>query len=332
MGADAYFCIDPEFVFAIKRLHPACPVICRVEGTPAGDRASWRTPSIKRWSSRLSRRSLYSTVLEYQNNRLNRSAWHRADSLICKSELIRGELIDEYGIAPGKISIIPNGVDFHHFSSAIPAPDVVQRACNHSDRLVVTFVGRLSRVKNLELALHALARLPKRASIEFVVVGDGEERRNLEDLAITLEISHLVRFVGHKDDVAPYLRASDVFVLPSLYETIANCLLEAMSAGCACIALRPDGKRIRTASEVVIRDGDTGLLVDGTDAEILANALNRLHEDKTLRRRLAMRGQELVRRNFNWASCASQYLRIAEQFAGLDRTSLSHPKAESSTV
>lgn len=317
-GSTLNFCIDPEFVFVMKRVARGVPVICRVEGTRAGDRASWHSLLARPGDRGTGRRGLLSRLARFQDDELNRRAWESSDGLIVKSRLILNELVRWYGIGQEKIRIIPNGVDFAHYANAsVPSP-VMDEIRRPPGAQAVAFVGRLSTVKNLALLLRAFARVIRPTPPILLIVGEGEERNTLEDLARQLSISARVRFLGHKDDVAPYLAAADVFVLPSLYETIANCLLEAMSAGVPCIALRPDGKRIRTSSDEVISSEETGVLVD-EDAEALASAINAMLANPNAGKAMAERAQALVRARFDWDSCARAYVDFGRDLRSSDR-------------
>lgn len=300
------FCIDPEFVFAMKRVSPDVPVICRVEGTRAGDRASWHS-LLKRPAQASVRRSMTARTLSLQDDELNRRAWLKSDGLVVKSRLILEELVNWYRIPETKIRIIPNGVDYAHYAHAVAQDDVLQAIGKTNGQHVVTFVGRLSTVKNLALLIRAFSMLARSDRALLMIIGDGEDRPQLEGLAEQLGVRPRVRFVGHKDDVAPYLAVTDVFVLTSLYETIANCLLEAMSAAVPCIALKPDGKRVRTSSDEVIKPHATGLLVE-EDAVALAAAIDSVLANREAATEMGAKGQQLVRETFDWNSCAESYL------------------------
>lgn len=316
---DLFFCIDPEFVFALKRLYPATPVICRVEGTRAGDRKSWLS-DVGGAGAAIGER-LVSRWMLWQDDAANRLAWRRADGLIVKSKLIQTELVTHYGIDAEKIRIIPNGVDFAHYAEAMAGREVTDEIRKPSpEDAVLCFVGRLSQVKNLHFLLAAFARLRSRQRAILLVVGDGELRPALERECDALGIRERVRFVGNKTDVAPYLAASDIFVLTSLYETIANCLLEAMSAGLCCVALRPDGAMVRTSSDEVILDGQSGRLVAHGSPEDLAVVLDSLLDDRAARIRLGKAGQRRVKEHYDWARCASQYIEFGRSLMAQRRT------------
>lgn len=306
--AEAYFCNDPEIVFALKRLSEGKPVIARVEGTRAGDRASWNSADGLSVKDRV-----YRHLLARIDDGVSIAGWRRCDALVVKSKMIHDELVNWYGIPSSKIAIIPNGVDFQHFAGDRATPEVISEVSSGPcDMVRIVFVGRLSRVKNLEFLLQAFSKANLRESAQLVIVGDGSERERLQALARACGIANRVSFLGHRDEVAPYLAACHIFAMPSLYETIANCLLEAMAAGLACVALRPGGA-VRTSSDEIIEDGRNGLLCDSGSTDDMSRRLDQLIHDAELRRRLGDAAQQLIYARFSWESCAERYVNLAQR-------------------
>lgn len=103
-----------------------------------------------------------------------------------------------------------------------------------SGRKIILFVGRLVKVKGVDVLLRAFAQLGRSDAV-LVVVGDGPERQNLEKLALSLGISDRVIFTGWRDDASKLVSIADVFVLPSLSEGLPQALLEALAHGVPCI-------------------------------------------------------------------------------------------------
>ena len=127
-------------------------------------------------------------------------------------------------------------------------------------------VARLNLMKNQALLLRAFAQLPADKS-RLVLIGDGPERENLEQLAAQLDISSTTHFLGLRNDVAQLLCGMDVFVLPSLSEGYSLALLEASAAALPIIATDIGGN-----SEIVAQ-GTSGLLVPSEDQCALADAM-----------------------------------------------------------
>jgi len=158
--------------------------------------------------------------------------------------------------------------------------------------LIVGRMSRSERYKGHEILLEAMARLPE---ARLVVVGDGDDRPRLQELAVSLGLGERVFFTGYvATAVLPeiYRRAS-VFVMPSTGEGFGLVYLEAMREGVPCIAAQG------TVAEEVMANGDAGLLVPAGDAAALAEACGRLLDDPELAHRLGAAGAQRFRREFS---------------------------------
>ena len=158
---------------------------------------------------------------------------------------------------------------------------------------VVATVAALIPLKGhryfLEAASYALKEFPQ---TRFLVIGDGPERKNLEELVRQLGIEDHVLFLGPRRDVADLLPAVDIFVLASLRESFPLSIREAMAAGRAVVASRVGG------NPELIRDGETGLLVPPADGVALGLAISRLLADPELRMQIAAGGRREAERKY----------------------------------
>ena len=125
------------------------------------------------------------------------------------------------------------------------------------------------------------------------LVGGGEGRARCERQVTELGLAREVRFLGYRNDIPELLGRSDIAVLTSLKEGIPRAALEAMAAGLPMVGTRVTGTR------EVVRDGETGFLVDVGDPSALADALARLIDDPALRARMGAAGCERVRQRFS---------------------------------
>jgi glycosyltransferase involved in cell wall biosynthesis len=199
-----------------------------------------------------------------------------AGAVIALSEEMR-QALARAGLGD-RVAVIPNGV-------AIPtAVPEARRAALRAEWLgaratsVVVCVARLTPRKRID-ALLGVWRVLDREDAMLVIVGDGPQRARLEAEAAGCRPGS-VRFVGTRDDVTPFYRMADVFVLPSRSEGLSNALLEAMAAGLPPVVADIGGNR------EVVEDGVNALLVDWSDRAASAGALRRLLDDGGLRRRL----------------------------------------------
>lgn len=173
------------------------------------------------------------------------------------------------------------GVDSNLFRPDRPGRFDVRQAYGFAPQdIVISYVSRIAREKNVDYLADALAILAaRRPEVRVMMVGDGPSRPALEQ-----RIGSFTRFVGYRrgENLADHYAASDLFAFSSLTETFGNVVLEAMSSGLPVVALRAGG-----VGETV-QSGTTGLLVEPTEPPaILAEALLRLVEHTGERTRMA---------------------------------------------
>lgn len=232
------------------------------------------------------------------------------DRAIVMTEENRRFLIELHGMEPEKIRVIDNGVN--DVPSLSPTERAALRASwGASDAdLVVGNVASLTRRKGQHVLLEAMARLSSSAASlprwRLVIVGEGEERAALEAQAQALSLDRAVCFAGARDDAARAIGAFDLFVLPSLVESMPLTLLEAMAASRATI-----GSAIYGVPEV-IEEEVTGLLVAAGDARELASAIERLLRDGALRARMGEAGRRRFEARFHAARMTAQVAALYE--------------------
>jgi len=128
-----------------------------------------------------------------------------------------------------------------------------------SGKKVIMFVGRLVKVKGVDILLRAFARL-NRPDAVLVIVGDGPERENLEHFVTDLGISDRVIFTGWRNDASKLVSIADVFVLPSLSEGLPQSLLEALAHGVPCIV--SDIPQLKGLPVTYFKRGDVQALLE----------------------------------------------------------------------
>lgn len=230
------------------------------------------------------------------------------DRYISLTEEIDRELL-EAGFSGDKILRIGNGIDASLFAPAAADKDAARSALTLSGKTVILFTGRLVAVKGVPILLRALARV-NRPELHLVLAGEGADRASLEALVDELGLRTQVTFADYVKDVKPYLRAADIFVLPSLGEGISNSLLEAMSAGVACVATRVGG-----AAEL-LEQGRNGILIEPNTVDELAQALATLAGDSELRNRYGQLARDSVLARYDIGSVGARYIALYNELAG----------------
>ena len=204
-----------------------------------------------------------------------------------------------------KCRVVPFGIHVERFA---PTPEREVRATElraGHDRPVVLFVGRLVYYKGVEVLVRAMARV----DADLVLIGRGPLRADLESLASSLGIGHRVRFVEPvgDDDLAAWYRAADVFCLPSVARSEAFGLvqLEAHASGTPVVSTE-----LTTGVPFVNENGVSGLTVPPHDVEALAEALDALVRDDSLRLRLGAQAAERARREFSIGTMVERTLGV----------------------
>ena len=164
-------------------------------------------------------------------------------------------------------------------------------------------LGRLVREKGFDILIHAFAQSGLAATHDLVIAGSGPEMENLKRLAGELRLAERVHFPGRADrsQVAAYLLGCAMFVLASPAEPFGIVILEAMAAGAPVIAVNNAGPA------EIITNGANGLLVDRSEPDLLAAAMQRLAADAELRNGLAAAGKARAA-EFAWPKIAGEYI------------------------
>jgi len=236
---------------------------------------------------------------------IRRLLLQRADAFVTLTPAIEAELV-EFGLGTVPCHRIPNGVDLTAFA---PAADAERRALRArlglpEDRVVCAFVGRLTPQKDPALLLEAWA-IGHWPQAHLVLVGDGPLRPRLEASVTSGPTRGQVTFAGATADVASYLKAADLLVLPSLAEGMSNVILEAMACGLPIVATDLIGNR-----EVMGGDGQAGRLVPPGDPAALAEAVGMLLRTPTLRDKLGGAARAMVAERFDIQRVVTQYLSL----------------------
>lgn len=224
---------------------------------------------------------------------------HRADGVmaITKNLALEAELA---GIPADRIFHMPNMV---RLADSLQPHTLYQRPP------VIGALGRMVRKKGFDVLLRAAAIMNARGlQFSLRIGGDGEERAALEALANELGITRTVTFTGWVEDPRSFYNDIDVFVLPSHHESFGIVLIEAMSAGLACVTTDAEGP-----SEIAHNNEDA-LIVERNNPEAMALAIERVLSDATLAAHLATNGQQLVAKHYSMDAMARRLREALDSF------------------
>ncbi|MCL4267298.1 MAG: glycosyltransferase family 4 protein [Anaerolineae bacterium] len=227
-------------------------------------------------------RSPFSAAQRQEWLALERAAFARASHICTRSELVRASIIEEYGVAPEKVTVVGSGVNFARLPQSVLHRETTTPT--------VLFIGKEFYRKGGDLLLEAFAQARQEvpgARLKMVTAvpipsafpGAGVE---------------IIQATWDRQAIAALYRSADLFVLPSRLETWGDVLLEAMSYGLPCIGVKGQ------AMEEIIDHESTGLIVPAEDVAALAQSLVRLLTDAGLRGRMGQQARLKAEENYQW--------------------------------
>jgi glycosyltransferase involved in cell wall biosynthesis len=235
-----------------------------------------------------------------------------SDRLIAVSEYVKQSAGRDLHFSLDLIDRVYNPIDVDLLEAPIEKQrDELLHECGlPADSVMLLNVARVSAQKGLLYALQALPEiLPQFPSVHLVSVGsttDPHWTSRLEREANSLGVADHFHLLGARRNVMNFLHACDIFVFPSLYEGFGIALVEAMAAGCACIATN-----VGPLPEV-IEDGVDGILVPPGDASAIARAVCELLSNKLLQTQLRKAAAVTAVRRFRPEESAERLLRVYE--------------------
>jgi glycosyltransferase involved in cell wall biosynthesis len=218
------------------------------------------------------------------------------DGIVAISQKTRIDLIKRGKVRSERIDVIPVGIDLERIVKIAPARESTD----------VLFAGRLIHEKRVDLLLNAIAVAKKEIpTITCAIIGDGPERGLLEDLAVKLGVEENVSFTGFvdQDGLTAYMKASKVFVLPSIREGFGLVIVEANACGLPVISIRHDMSAVRE----LVEDGVNGFLVNDISSREIAEAITKLVTDEALRKRLAENGFAMAKK-YGWSDISTKII------------------------
>jgi len=240
----------------------------------------------------------------------------RASVVFPGSQYTKGRLL-EAGVSTPMI-VLNYGVDPEVFCPGPPSPLLMRQLEIGPAECVLLSVGRLDLHKGHDVVIQALPRILKKIpSLVYIIVGDGPERKRLEQLVRHLGVASKLRMVGSVDDehLAEYYRLCDIFILPNreiqgrldLIEGFGIVFLEAGACEKPVIGGRSGG-----VSDAVLH-GQTGLLVDPLSVEEVSDAVVRLCKNQAYAQELGQNGRKRCQRELNWVAVAGRLHKALEQ-------------------
>jgi PEP-CTERM/exosortase A-associated glycosyltransferase len=255
--------------------------------------------------------------LRYRLTRaLETYALKQADAVTTICEGLRDDIVGR-GIAPDKVTVIPNAVDVDKFVFGGTANDALKNALNLQGKRIIGFIGSFYAYEGLDVLLRAFPLMSVNTpDLGILLVGGGAQEASLRQLAKDLDIEDKVIFTGRvpHEQVEQYYDLIDVLVYPRLPMRLTELVtplkpLEAMAQGRLLVASDVGGHR------ELIKDGETGLLFRSGDPKALADKVAQLLNAQDRWPAIREAGRRYVETERNWTSSVSRYAPVYGRLA-----------------
>lgn len=222
-----------------------------------------RVKLLPRWRAKWLFSDPYHRYVMQSEQALYRSPQLKA--IICNAELVKKEIIEEFGVEADKIHIIRNVVDHQAFS---PCDEITKAVLRQQWQIPVNatcliFIGSGFERKGLNAAIKAIAGTDR----HLLVVGQDKKEKIYHDLCQRLNCQNRVHFLGMQVTTLPFYQMADGLLLPTLYDPFPNVILEAMACGLPVITTPTCG-----GAEFIV-DGQNGFICDALDIAALRDAI-----------------------------------------------------------
>jgi len=231
----------------------------------------------------------------------------RADAIVPVSGDTKRWLLKVFGRRfAWKTRIITGGIDLKTYPKTGSVATIEQKY-RLKNKKVVLFSGKLTKIKGVEYLIKAAGMI----NGDIYIMGDGEERQNLEKLAKNLHATN-VHFLGYYDkdkteEMKMFYRRADVVVFPSIWdEPLGLVALEAMASSTPVVASNKGG------IPLAVKNGQNGFLVRARSSKQIAEAVNKILASPELRERLAENARRTAEEKFSWKLISQQFLKLYE--------------------
>jgi len=223
--------------------------------------------------------------------------WKQADAVVSNSEGLKELALKTSN--KQKIEVIYNGIDIDNFK-----PDPSKKS---SEKFIITpGASRITKRKGLKYLILAIEKLvPKYPNLYLKIMGDGNEKENLETMVRDLKLENRVEFLGRipREKTAPYYQEASLFVLPSFNEGMSNAMLEALAVGLPIVATDTGG------TKELVTESENGFIVRMKDSQDIADKIEKFLKDAELGKRMGEASRRKAE-DMSWEKVAKKYVEI----------------------
>ena len=226
----------------------------------------------------------------------------RFSHMVSVSKELRSFISEKVGISPERIQTIYNGIDLKKYTCHKPNGEIRLQLRLNGKCKVITTVGNLYPVKGHIYLLKAIPEVIRRyPDVVFLFAGRGDEENNLKQAASELGVSDNIRFLGFRSDIPELLSLTDIFVLPSLAESLPLSVLEALAMGIPSIVTNVGG------NSEIIENNTTGFIVPPADSKSIAEKILILLQDEKQVASFRKKARDIIGKTFSLETMVNQY-------------------------
>jgi len=227
--------------------------------------------------------------------------------VIAISESVKKHLLEDFNVKEDRIKLIHHGIDLNNLQPINHKLQIKKKLGLKRER-TIGIIARLSEVKGQRELIYTFKLVREEyPDVQLLIVGEGKIKPQLLDLTSELKIREDVLFLPSTSDISKVLGVFDVFCSPSLKEGLGLSLMEAMGYGIPVIASKTGG------ITDLIKDGETGLLVEIQDIKGLASAILRLLKDDNIAEDIRKNAREFIKENFSLEKMVNQTIEVYEE-------------------
>ncbi len=223
--------------------------------------------------------------------------------IIAISEIQKEELTQQHTICQAsKVKVIQLGFDLNRFHESLEhkRTETRQQFGLSEDEIAVAIVGRLAAVKNHQLFLNAIEAIAAKTEkkVTFFIVGDGDERSNIEQRITSLKLPSTLKIVMTSwiKDIASFNPGMDLICLTSLNEGTPVSLIEAQAANVPILTTNVGGVKD------IVLENETGFVVSNNSLSEFSEKLLFLIENDSIRKEMSLKGWDFVKSKFHYST------------------------------
>ncbi|OQX87041.1 MAG: hypothetical protein B6D55_04495 [Candidatus Omnitrophica bacterium 4484_70.2] len=229
--------------------------------------------------------------------------------IICVSEEVKNYYWKRTKLPENKFAVIENGINLEEIERVEYREELREEFGIKEEDFVILTGGRLCKEKSIDVLLTVVPELKNEIkNLKILIVGEGEEKRNLMEIVKKLKTENSVVFTGFRKDILSIIKISDIVVLTSKWEGMPNLILEGMALGKSVISTDIGG------SKEIIENGVNGFLLKYGDKKTLVDKILYLYKNHEVRKKMGEEGYKIVKKRFNLFEKIKEYEKIYSSF------------------